>query len=89
MPEILLAEVLLQVGANIRRLRGERYTQQALADRVGMTVQYLSRIERGDVNPTIATLVRLANALEARPSELMRRVTVRRTKPGRPRKRRP
>ena len=88
MPEIQVAEVRLQIGANIRRLRGERLTQQALADRLGMSVQYLSRIERGGVNLTIDTIVRLANALEARFSDLTRSTHVRPVKPGRPKKRR-
>ena len=89
MPDALVAEVLAQIGANVRRLRGERLTQQVLADGLGMTVQYLSRIERGGVNLTIDTLVRIANALEARPSELIRSIRVRPAKPGRPRKQRP
>jgi len=90
MPDALVAEVLAQIGANVRRLRGERLTQQALADRLEMSVQYVSRIERGLVNLTMDTFVRIANALEAKPAELMRGSTrVRPAKPGRPRKRRP
>ena len=88
MPEIQLADAQQQIGANIRRLRGEQLTQQALADRLGMSVQYLSRIERGDVNLTIKMIVRLANALEARLSDLTRSTHVRPPKPGRPKKRR-
>jgi len=89
MPDALVAEVLAQIGANVRRLRGERFTQQALAERLEMSVQYLSRIERGLVNLRMDTLVRIANALEARPTELMRSGRVRPAKPGRPRKLRP
>jgi transcriptional regulator with XRE-family HTH domain len=88
-PDTLVAEVLALIGANVRRLRGEWLTQQALADRLKMSAQYLSRIERGTVNLTMDTLVRIANALKARPSELLRSIRVRPAKPGRPRKQRP
>lgn len=40
------------------------YTQQELADKVGMKRTNLSKIERGDTkNPNLATQMRLANAL--------------------------
>jgi len=90
MPDVSLAEFLAQIGANVRRLRGERMTQQSLAELLQMSVQYVSLIERGRVNMEMETFVRIANALEARPAELIQsRTRIRPAKPGRPRKRRP
>lgn len=39
-------------------------TQERLAERSGLTVQFLSRLETNDrVNPSISTLVAISNAL--------------------------
>jgi transcriptional regulator with XRE-family HTH domain len=52
------------LGAAIRELRTEREaTQQEIAQRAGITVAHLSKIERGRTNPTWGTLVALADAL--------------------------
>lgn len=52
------------LGQAIRKLRTERGTSQAaLAEKAGLTVAALSRIERGHTNPTWGTVVALAAAL--------------------------
>jgi transcriptional regulator with XRE-family HTH domain len=52
------------VGRNLARIRGERgLTQEQLAERSGLSQQYLSGLERGHRNPTIVTLYELATAL--------------------------
>jgi transcriptional regulator with XRE-family HTH domain len=48
--------------ARIRRARG--WTQEELAERSGLSQQYLSGLERGRRNPTIVTIYELAVALE-------------------------
>ena len=52
------------VGDHCARLRKERgWTQEELAERSGLTQQYLSDLERGKRNPTIVTIFELAQAL--------------------------
>jgi transcriptional regulator with XRE-family HTH domain len=52
------------LGRAIRELRTERgASQAALAEKAGLTVAALSRIERGHTNPTWGTVVGLAAAL--------------------------
>jgi transcriptional regulator with XRE-family HTH domain len=62
----------LHLGSHIRRLRLEqRRTQQEVADACGFTKSLLSKIERNRVMPPVATLVKIANALGTRVSELI------------------
>jgi transcriptional regulator with XRE-family HTH domain len=59
------------LGARIKSLRqGRGRTQEQLAERVGLSVNYLSRIERGLENPTLDTLLGVAEALKVEPVEL-------------------
>jgi len=53
-----------QVGLNIRRLRvARKVPQQTIALETGMSLAYLSNIELGKANPTVAILGKIANAL--------------------------
>ena len=53
------------VARNIRRLRVERgFSQEALAHEASIDRSYMSRLERGLENPTVAILDRLAKALQ-------------------------
>ena len=49
----------------------KRWTQTELAARVGMAQANLSNIEKGKRDLTVSTLLRIATALEVRPSELI------------------
>jgi transcriptional regulator with XRE-family HTH domain len=61
------------VGRNAARLRDAAgLTQEALAERAGMSQQYISDLERGKCNPTIVTLYELAQALGVSQVELVR-----------------
>jgi transcriptional regulator with XRE-family HTH domain len=52
------------VARNLRRLRVERnLSQEALAADAGIDRTYVSRLERGLENPTVALLEQLADAL--------------------------
>ena len=52
------------VGSNTARIRKEKgLTQEQLADRSGLTQQYISGIENGQRNPTIVAIYELASAL--------------------------
>ena len=60
------------VGRNVRRLRlASGMTQEQFAERSGFSQQYISDLERGRRNPTIVSLFELAQALEARPVDLI------------------
>lgn len=57
----------LVFGANLRHLRKARgLTQGRLAERVDMTAEMISKIERGVAAPSFSTIERLARALDAR-----------------------
>jgi transcriptional regulator with XRE-family HTH domain len=54
------------VARNLRRLRVERnVSQEALAADAGIDRTYVSRLERGLENPTVALLEQVADALGA------------------------
>jgi transcriptional regulator with XRE-family HTH domain len=58
-------------GQKVRWLRGERgLTQEQLAERAGISVDFLSLIERGKSSPSFENLEELADALEASVAEL-------------------
>jgi len=60
-------------GQRVRRLRGERdLTQEQLAERAGISVDFLSLIERGKNAPSFENLDELADALEVTVAELFR-----------------
>lgn len=65
----LLKESLSQ---NIKRLRKERgISQEKLALRAEIDRSYMSELERCLANPSIDALLRISNALEVTPSELL------------------
>jgi transcriptional regulator with XRE-family HTH domain len=55
----------LQLGATIRSLRqARRLTLRQVAERVGVTESFLSQVERDVASPSIATVGRIARALD-------------------------
>ena len=66
------------VSDNTARIRKERgLTQEALAERSGLSQQNISRLDNGQRNPTIVTLYELACALEVGHLDLMATCQVR------------
>ncbi len=62
------------VGRRVRVLRKAKgLSQEALAHEAGMAMRYLAGIERGEENPSLAFLVRLAEALGIEPGSLFER----------------
>ena len=60
-------------GAHVRRLRLERgLTQPQLATRCDSNVPFISNVERGVMLPGLAMLLRLADALDCRISDLVK-----------------
>ena len=58
------------VGSNVRRLRKERgLSQESLAGEAGLAMRHLGRIERGEGNPTVAVLGKLAEVLGVHPAQ--------------------
>jgi transcriptional regulator with XRE-family HTH domain len=50
--------------------RSRRWTQEKLAERASMQRSYLADLERGYRNPSVRTLLKLANALGVRIRDL-------------------
>jgi transcriptional regulator with XRE-family HTH domain len=60
-----------RVGKNILRFRsGKGWSQQALAGEANLSLRYLAGVERGEENPSLITLVAIAEALGVSPSKL-------------------
>jgi transcriptional regulator with XRE-family HTH domain len=56
-------QVLRHLAARIKTLRGEKgWSQEDLAERASIQRSYLADIERGGRNPSVRTLVKVANA---------------------------
>jgi XRE family transcriptional regulator, regulator of sulfur utilization len=67
------------LGEAIQELRNEaQLTHEELADRLDMSFQRISELERGIANPTYATLLRLTQGLNVDLDELVRRIEKRR-----------
>jgi transcriptional regulator with XRE-family HTH domain len=62
-------------------------TQEELGEATGLSYRYLQDIERGRKNVTIETIARLAQALRAKPFELLKSARLDAARVGRPRKR--
>jgi transcriptional regulator with XRE-family HTH domain len=62
-----------QFGQILQEFRNsQQLTQEELAFRAGMDVTYLSDLERGLWNPSLAILVDLARGLGTHPAELLK-----------------
>jgi transcriptional regulator with XRE-family HTH domain len=59
------------VGENVRRLRKARgLTQEQLAHEADMAMRYVAGVERGEENPSLVYLVKIAEALGTEPAKL-------------------
>lgn len=84
------AEVLRGIGRRVAELRVERgLTQARLAETLGVSLQYLQRIESGRENLTVQSLVRLGEALDVNAVDLFAAPTTRAVGRGRPPRRPP
>jgi transcriptional regulator with XRE-family HTH domain len=64
------AQTLL--GRRIKALRlRQDLTQEALGERAGLNYKYLGAIERGERNPSLKQLLKIAQALKVEPHELL------------------
>lgn len=61
-----------KLGENVRKIRHAKdMTQGDLSDRLKIDAGYLSNLEQGKKNPTLATIVRIAEALGVSVGELV------------------
>jgi transcriptional regulator with XRE-family HTH domain len=66
------ARIARRLGANIARRRtGRKWSQEELAERLGVASETISRFERGATLPSLMTLQRLASVLKASVSSLL------------------
>ena len=62
-----------KLGTNIHDRRLEKgMTQEALCKKIGVDRSYISNMEQGKKNPTLATIERIAKALNLSVEDLMK-----------------
>ena len=67
-----MSDVRQRFGERLRKLRTEsELSQEALAEIAGLHRTFVSMVERGKRNVTLATVEKLAGALECRMADLM------------------
>lgn len=65
-------DLLGRFADNVRRLRSKKkLSQKALADKVGISVSYVSMLERGQRSPPLETVEKMAKALSVPPASLL------------------
>jgi transcriptional regulator with XRE-family HTH domain len=65
-------ENFVNVGANIHRLRtSHQWTLHQAAEKTGTAFSTLSKIEKGDLSPTVTTLAKIANGFQVTVSSLL------------------
>ena len=63
---------IVKIGQSVKAKRSKRFmTQEQLASAAGISPRQLVRIERDEVEPRFSTILKLAEALEVEPSELV------------------
>lgn len=63
---------MLEFGSRVRARRAEKgFSQEKLAELAGLHRTYVGHVERGEVNPTLWNILRLASALGVDPAELV------------------
>lgn len=66
-----LSATHLKLGQKIKTMRTKLFlTQEELAFKVGVDRSYMGFVERGEKNPTLSTLVKVARALKVSLYEL-------------------
>lgn len=67
-----MSEPLKQFGEKVRITRKSReWSQEHLADLCGLDRSYIGGVERGERNVSLVNILKIANALEVNPSDLL------------------
>ena len=63
----------LKLGENLKKIRtAKKISQGDIANTLGVSRGFVSKIENGKTNPTLSTITRLANALGVTADELLK-----------------
>lgn len=63
---------IVTFGIYVRQLREKKnLSQQGLADDCNLSKRQIGRIERGEMNTSLRTILRIANALDIEPKDLL------------------
>lgn len=64
--------VLIKFGNKVRELRvSQKLSQSALAEKSGLHPNYIGMVERGERNPSLVNVEKIANALNVEMIELI------------------
>jgi transcriptional regulator with XRE-family HTH domain len=62
-----------KLGQNLKRIRTEKNISQGdIAESLGVSRGFVSNLENGKTNPTLATITRIANAVGVSTDELLK-----------------
>lgn len=62
----------IQFGKNIKKARAAAgMTQKQVAEKAGLHVNYIARIERGEENPSYEAIEKIIKALKVKSSEVL------------------
>lgn len=65
-------KILLKFAKRLKELRNQKgFTQEELAYTSGISLSQIARIETARINPTLCTLIVIAQTLKVHPRELM------------------
>lgn len=80
-------DTVRNVGRRVAELRARAgLTQERLAERLGLSVKYIQRVEGGGENLTVRSLARIAGLLGVAVTELFRKPRTKKAGPGRPKR---
>lgn len=67
-----MEEYLKRIGERIRKQRKKRHmSQETLGEKAGLHYTYIGQVERGEKNMTVGSLLRIAQALDLAPEQLL------------------
>ncbi len=70
---MVMTKLRVRFGKNLKRLRNNReLTQEELAERIGISIEFVGLIERGQRAPSFDTIEKIAIALDTDVIELFR-----------------
>jgi transcriptional regulator with XRE-family HTH domain len=68
-------KILIAFGNRVRELRKERnWSQEKLAENSGLHPNYIGMVERGERNPSLLNIVKIASTFELDLSEFLKQI---------------